>query len=263
MLLTDDHLTPAERSAYDWQLDVPGFGETGQLKLKRASVLISRVGGVGGAVAYQLAAAGVGHLILAHAGPIRPGDLNRQLLMTHAGIGRLRVESAAQRLAELNPHVRITPIAENVNEANVEQLVGPADLIVDCAPLFSERFALNRAAVCQGKPMVECAVYELQAQLTTLLPGRTPCLACLYPEDPPAWRRRFPVFGAVAGTAGSLAAMEVIKVLSGLGEPLAGRLLVLDLRTMAVQSVLLQRRAGCPVCGAPSQTSEVSKTSEV
>lgn len=246
----DTGLTDAERAIYDWQLDVPGFGEAGQEKLRRATVLVSRVGGLGGLVAYQLAAAGVGHLILAHAGTIKPPDLNRQLLMTHAGIGQSRVESAARRLAELNPRIRITAVAENVSDANTDHLVGRADLVIDCAPLFVERFAMNRAAVRQGKPMVECAVYELQGQLTAILPGRTPCLACLYPEDPPAWKRRFPVFGAVSGTLGCLAAMEAIKLLSGLGEPLAGRLLMMDLRSMRFQEVAIQRRPGCAVCGS-------------
>lgn len=243
-------MSEAERVYYEWQLDVPGFGEVGQAKLKAATVLISRVGGLGGLVAYQLAAAGVGHLILAHAGNIQPADLNRQLLMTHAGVGQSRVESAARRLAELNPHVHFTPIPENVSDANADRLVSQADLVVDCAPLFTERFALNRAAIRQGKPMVECAVYELQAQLTTILPGRTPCLACLYPEDPPAWQRRFPIFGAVAGSVGCLAAMEAIKVLSGLGEPLAGRLLMMDLRSMSFQIIELHRRMDCSVCGS-------------
>lgn len=242
-------LSDAERAVYEWQLDVPGFGEAGQQRLKGATVLVSRVGGLGGAVAYNLAAAGVGHLILAHAGTIRPADLNRQLLMTHAGLGQSRVESAARRLAELNPAVHITPVAENVSDANAEHLVGKVDLVVDAAPLFAERFALNRAAVRLGRPMVECAVYELQVQMTTILPGRTPCLACLYPEDPPAWRRRFPVFGAVSGAAGGLAAMEAIKVLSNLGEPLAGRLLMMDLRSMMSQCITLARRPDCPVCG--------------
>src|SRR5688572_4529196 len=145
-------MTDAERAIYEWQLDVPGFGEAGQERLKQSTVLITRVGGLGGAVAYQLAAAGVGHLVLAHAGTIKPADLNRQLLMTHAGVGRSRVASAAQRLAELNPLVRVTPVAENVTEANVERLVSQANLVVDCAPLFAERFALNREAIRQGKP---------------------------------------------------------------------------------------------------------------
>lgn len=243
-------LTDAERAVYEWQLDVPGFGEAGQEKLKRATVLVSRVGGLGGAVAYNLAAAGVGHLILAHAGTIRLADLNRQILMTHAALGRSRVECAARRLAELNPSLRVTAVAENVTEASAEHLVSRADLVVDAAPLFAERFALNRAAVRLHRPMVECAVYELQVQVTTILPGRTPCLACLYPEDPAAWQRRFPVFGAVAATAGGLAAMEAIKVLAGLGEPLAGRLLTMDLRSMATQRITLARRPDCPVCGA-------------
>jgi molybdopterin/thiamine biosynthesis adenylyltransferase len=244
-----NNLTDAERAVYEWQLDVPGFGEAGQAKLKRATVLISRVGGLGGAVAYNLAAAGVDHLILAHAGNVRPADLNRQILMTHAGLGRSRVESAARRLAELNPSLRVTAVAENVTDASAEHLVGKADLVVDAAPLFAERFALNRAAVRLNRPMVECAVYELQVQLTTIVPRRTPCLACIYPEDPPAWRRRFPVFGAVAGAAGGLAAMEAIKVLAGLGEPLAGRLLTMDLRSMATRCITLTRRPDCPVCG--------------
>jgi molybdopterin/thiamine biosynthesis adenylyltransferase len=245
-------LTAEELARYEWQLDVPGFGEQGQRRLKAATVLVTRVGGLGGVVAQQLAAAGVGHLILAHAGPIRANDLNRQLLMTHAGIGQSRAESAARRLHELNPLVHVTAVPENVGAANVADLVGRADLVMDCAPLFAERFALNREAVRQRKPMVEAAVYELQAQLTCIVPGRTPCLACLYPEEPPAWRRRFPVFGAVAGMIGSLAALEAVKLLAGLGEPLLGRLLVTDLRAVRFHSISVERSANCAVCGGVS-----------
>ncbi len=126
-------LTEEERAIYEWQLWVPGFGVPGQERLKGASVLISRCGGVGGNVAYQLAAAGVGRLILAHAGNLRPSDLNRQLLMTHDGIGKPRIESAERRLHELSPRLRIEAVAENVSEANVERLVSSADLVVDCA----------------------------------------------------------------------------------------------------------------------------------
>jgi len=241
-------LTDEERAVYEWQMWVPDFGVAGQERLKGASVLISRCGGVGGMVAYHLAAAGVGRLVLAHAGNLRPSDLNRQLLMTHAGLGSLRIDLAARRLRELNPRLHVEAIAENVNEENVERLVGQADLVVSCAPLFTERFLLNAAAVRQGKPMVDCAMFELEAQLTTIIPGRTPCLACLVPELPPGWNRQFPVFGAVAGTIGSLGAMEAIKVLACLGEPLLGRLLLCDLRSMVFRTLPIQRRGDCPVC---------------
>lgn len=241
-------LTDAERAVYEWQLDVPGFGEAGQKKLKDATVLVSRVGGLGSVVAYELAAAGIGRLILAHAGDINPSDLNRQLLMTHDALGTSRVQSAERRLKELNPRLVIDAVPENISAANAARLVGEADVVVDCAPLFEERFAMNREAVAQGKPLVECAMYELQAQITTVLPGKTPCLACLHPEAPPAWKRRFPVFGAVSGTVGCLGAMEAIKVLSGLGEPLAGRLLTMDLRDMQFRVMTIKRRPDCPVC---------------
>jgi len=211
-------------------------------------VLVSRCGGVGGMVAYQLAAAGVGKLILAHAGNVRPNDLNRQLLMSYAGLGSPRMDVAPARLRELNPFVEIEAHAVNVSDDNVERLVGQADLVMSCAPLFDERLLLNREAVRQGRPLVDCAMYELEAQLTTVLPGQSPCLACLYPEAPPVWRRQFPVFGAVSGAIACLGAMEAIKVLSGLGEPLAGRMLLCDLRDMSFRKVSIHRRADCPVC---------------
>jgi molybdopterin/thiamine biosynthesis adenylyltransferase len=243
-------LSDEERSIYEWQIWVDDFREEGQEVLKAATVLVSRVGGLGSVVAYQLAAAGIGRLVLAHAGNVKPSDLNRQLLMTHDWLGRPRVESAERRLKELNPRLEIVAVPENVSETNVERLVDQVDLIVDCAPLFEERFAMNRAAVSQGKPIIECAMYDLEFSLTSVIPGRTPCLACLTPERPPAWKREFPVFGAVSGSVGCLAAMEAIKILAGFGEPLAGTLLSGDLRTMTFTRRRIQRNPDCAVCGA-------------
>jgi molybdopterin/thiamine biosynthesis adenylyltransferase len=243
-------LTEEDRSIYEWQMWVPDFGEAGQERLKGASVRISRVGGLGSVVAYELAAAGVGTLVLAHAGNVKPSDLNRQLLMTHDWLGKPRVESARRRLLELNPRLNIVAVPRNLSESNAADLVRQADLIVDCAPLFDERFAMNRQAVEQGKPMVECAMYELEAQITTILPGQTPCLACLYPEPPHAWKREFPVFGAVSGTVGCLAAMEAIKLLGRFGEPLAGKMLCFDLRDMTFARRKLNRNPACPICGS-------------
>jgi molybdopterin/thiamine biosynthesis adenylyltransferase len=242
-------LGAAELAVYQWQLGGEGFGGAGQEKLKRASVLVTRVGGLGGAVALELAAAGIGRLVLAHAGNLKPSDLNRQILMTHDWLGRPRVDCAARRLREFNPRLEVVPAPENVSDANADQLVGQVDLVVDCAPLFEERFALNRAVVRQRKPMVECAVYELEAHVTVFIPGQTACLRCLYPEFPETWKRQFPVFGAVSGAAGCLAAMEAVKLLAGFGEPLTGRLLTFDLRDMSFRACRIQRDPRCPECG--------------
>jgi molybdopterin/thiamine biosynthesis adenylyltransferase len=241
-------LTPEEKSVYEWQLDLPGLGEAGQEKLKGATVLVTRVGGVGGTAAYQLAAAGVGRLVLAHAGNLRASDLNRQLLMTHDWIGKPRVECAARRLRELNPRLEVVAVAENVSEENAARLVGGADLVLDAAPLFQERLLLNREAVRRKKPLVDCAMYGFEVQLTAVVPGKTPCLACLYPEVPPGWKRRFPVLGAVAGVAGCLGAAEAVKILSGAGEPLLGRMLAGDLRDMSFRTLRLSRNSRCQVC---------------
>ena len=246
-------LTEAEKAIYKWQMWVPGFGAEGQERLKAASVLVSRVGGVGGTAALHLAAAGVGRLVLAHAGDIRPDDLNRQLLMTYDAIGRPRMDVAPQRLRDLNPFLEVEAVHENVSEANVERLVSGVDLVVGAAPRFGERLLLNRAAVRQNKPLVDCAMYELEAQLTTVKPGQTPCLACLYPEEPPDWKREFPVFGAVAGTVACLGAMEAIKVLTGLGEPLFGKMLLCDLRDMTFRRTTIRRDPACAVCAGAAR----------
>jgi molybdopterin/thiamine biosynthesis adenylyltransferase len=242
-------LSADEAARYEWQTRTAGVGETGQRKLKAASVLISRVGGVGGAVAYYLAAAGVGRLVLAHAGDVAPADLSRQILMTHDWLGRPRVESARRRLKELNPHVEVETIEQNVTPANAAGMVARADLIVDAAPLFEERLAMNQAAVRQRKPMVDCAMFDFDAQLTTIVPGQTPCLACLCPTPPATWKRQFPVFGAVAAVVGGLGAVEAIKLITGVGEPLAGRMLLADLREMRFRTVTVNRNPNCTVCG--------------
>lgn len=242
-------LNDEDRAVYEWQLSVADFGEQGQRRLKNASVLISRAGGVGGLVAYQLAAAGIGRLVVAHAGNVRPSDLNRQLLMTHDWLGKPRIESIQRRLRELNPRLDVVGIGENISEENAAGLVRQVDLVVDCAPLFAERFAMNRQCVLQGKPLVECAMYELEAQCTTILPGETPCLQCLYPQAPPSWTRQFPVFGAVSGTVACIAAMEAIKVIADIGRPLASRMLRFDLRTMDFQVLVIRRRPSCNLCG--------------
>ena len=243
-------LTEEEKEIYSWQTTVKDFGEEGQKKLKNSSVLISRCGGLGSVVAYELAAAGIGKLILAHGGNVKNSDLNRQLLMTYDWLGKPRIESVEKRLKELNPRLKIVAVNSNITEQNAVELVSQADLIVDCAPLFNERFLMNKEAVNQNKPMIECAMFELQAQITSIIPGKTPCLSCIYPEDPPEWKRRFPVFGAVSGTVGCMAAMEAIKVIAGFGKTLESTMLSFDLRDMCFTKYPIVRTANCKVCNA-------------
>jgi molybdopterin-synthase adenylyltransferase len=242
-------LNDHERAVYEWQMWVPGFGEAGQEKLKAATALVSRCGGLGGPLCYSLAAAGIGKLVIAHGGNVKPSDLNRQVLMTHDWLGKPRAESAARRLRDFNPRMEIEAVCENINEQNAAELVGKADIVFDCAPLFSERFLMNRECVRQGVPMVEAAMFSMEGQVTTILPGKTPCLACLYPEDPPQWKRQFPVFGAVSALAAAIAAAEGIKVLAGFGQTLAGTLLYYDAGNMSFRRIPIARRPNCPVCG--------------
>lgn len=164
-------LTPDELDRYSWQRSVAGFGDDGQRRLKAAAVLVSRVGGVGGAAATYLAAAGVGRLVLAHAGNLRRNDLNRQTLMSTPGIGRPRVEQAAARLRDLNPHVVVETVPENATADNAARLVAGCDLVISAAPLFEERLRFNAEAVRQGKPLVDAAMYDTEARLMSVVPG--------------------------------------------------------------------------------------------
>lgn len=242
-------LTAEERETYSWQMDLPGFDELGQRKLKQASVLVSRVGGLGSPVAMELAAAGIGKLVLAHGGNLQASDLNRQLLMSHDGLGKSRVESARQKLLAWNPRLEIVAVDSNVSAANAEALVNQVDLVVDCAPMFDERFAMHDEAFRQQKPVVEAAMYGLEATLTTVVPGAGPCLRCRVPEVPAGWKRRFPVFGAVSGAVGCMAAMEAIKIVAGIGQPLVGAMLCLNLRDMSTRRIALSQNPDCRLCG--------------
>ena len=242
-------LNEEEKAIYEWQIWVPGFGERGQTRLKNSAALVSRCGGLGSPVAYSLTAAGIGRLVIAHGGNVKHSDLNRQLLMTHDWLGKPRAESAPRRLKELNPGLEVEGVNANVNTGNVRELVNRVDIVFDCAPLFAERFAMNDECVRQGKPMIEAAMYDMEGQVTTIIPGRTPCLRCIYPEDPPRWKREFPVIGAVSALAGQIAALEGIKLLAGMEPGLAGTLLYYDTRSMDFQRIPVARRPDCPACG--------------
>lgn len=247
-------LTPREIERYRRQMMLPGFGEAAQLKLKNTTALVTGVGGLGGTAALYLAVAGVGKLILVRGGNLQRDDLNRQVLMTDDWVGQPRVFKAKATLSALNPDIEIEAVCEYVSAENIDALVARSDIALDCAFDFKERDLLNGACVRRQIPMIEAAMNAMEAYLTTIVPGQTPCLSCLFPEKPDWDRWGFGVLGAVSGTLACLAALEAIKVVTGLGKPLFGKLLTMDLS----RAEFAKRRAfhdpNCPICGAISES---------
>jgi molybdopterin/thiamine biosynthesis adenylyltransferase len=246
-------LTPKELERYSRQIMLPGFGEESQLRLKNATVLVTGVGGLGGTAALYLAVAGVGRLILLRGGELRLDDMNRQILMTDDWVDKPRVFKAKETLAAINPDIEIEAICEYVSPENVDALVQQSDVVLDCAHNFTERNLLNEACVRWGKPMVEAAMNDMEAYLTTIVPGLTPCLSCIFPEKPDWDKRGFGVLGAVSGTLACLTALEAIKLLTGLGTPLLSQLLSMDLNRAEFAKRHPYHDPNCPVCGEKSR----------
>ena len=242
-------LSNQDRAIYEWQLDVPGFGEEGQAKLRNTTALVSRAGGLGGPLCFSLAAAGIGRLIIAHGGNLRADDLNRQILMAQRNIGESRATSIRETLERFNPNIDLEVVTENVTDQNVSRLADGVDIVFAAAPLFEERFLLNRECVERRIPLVDCAMFSLEGHIVPIVPGETPCLNCLYPVIPPHWKRRFPVIGAVSALAANIGVMEGIKILTGLGEAQTGKMLYFDAGTMNFQKVDIKRNFQCKVCG--------------
>lgn len=232
---------------YARQLDL--LGETGQQKLKEATVFIAGIGGLGGTAALYLAAAGIGKLILAHEGVIVPPDLNRQILMDHDKIGEERIPCAVENIHKLNPNVEIEAYPAKIEYEAAKEWIRNADLVIDARYDFPERYALNRACSHLEKPMVEAAMYGFEISLTTILPGKTPCLSCMYPHPDTSWKPvGFPVLGAVSGMAGCMAALEAIKWITGTGELITNRILRMNTLNMQQYTVSLDGLPPCPDC---------------
>ncbi|MEN8678825.1 MAG: HesA/MoeB/ThiF family protein [Akkermansiaceae bacterium] len=233
---------------YTWQEDVPGFGREAQEKLKNASALVSRVGGLGGPLALSLAAAGVGRIILAHGGELRADDLNRQILMTHEGLGSERHDQAAETLRRFNRDLKIESVGENISEENVVGLVERADIVFSCAPLFEERLLMNRESMRQGKLFVDGAMCSMEGHVLAVDPGKSTCLGCLVKEPPAYWKRRFPVIGAVSAMVAQIAVLEGIKLLTRFSNPALDQMIHIDAQRMRMKKVRLVRDPACDHC---------------
>jgi molybdopterin/thiamine biosynthesis adenylyltransferase len=247
----DTELTQDERERYQRQLIMPGFSELHQKRLKNASVLVAGVGGLGGTAALYLAAAGVGRLVLAHAGTVTRSNMNRQILMKNR-VGMSRVVQAKMTILEMNPEVAIEVFDERVTSANTERLVGSVQLAISARPNFEERRMLNKACIEKGIPMVEAAMNGMEGYIFNVIPRVASCIECVYPEDDPSWKELgFPVLGAVSGMLGCVMALEAIKLLTGFGKPLLSEMLIYNTVDMDFRKVKIPRNDSCAVCANP------------
>ena len=243
-------MTANEPERYRRQLMLQGFTPDHQRWLGNSTALVAGVGGLGGTAALYLAAAGIGRLILVHSGNLTLSNMNRQVLMKHKTIGKSRVVQAKKTIQEMNPDVEVQIFDERITAANVGMLISSAKIALSARPNFEERRTLNRACFEKGIPMVEAAMNGMEGYLFNVLPGVTSCLHCMYPEDDPAWQEMgFPVLGAVSGMLGCMMALEAIKLLTGYGKPLLGKMLVFNTIDMEFRKMNISRNDCCTVCG--------------
>jgi molybdopterin/thiamine biosynthesis adenylyltransferase len=238
---------------YSRQILLPQLNFEGQQKLLAAHVVVIGAGGLGSPVAMYLAAAGVGHLSIADHDSVDLSNLQRQILHDSGALGRPKVDSARDRLAALNPDVRVTTLNHRVDAASLQQLAQQADVVVDASDNFATRFAVNAACIANRTPLVSGAAVRMEGQLSVFDPRRddSPCYRCLYREgeEPDATCTDNGVLAPIVGVIGSLQALETLKLLLDIGETLCGRLLVFDGLYHEWRSIKLGRDPHCPVCG--------------
>jgi adenylyltransferase/sulfurtransferase len=233
---------------YSRQMMIKGFGEEGQRRLRESRVAIAGIGGLGSPVSLYLAAAGVGYIRLIDYDLVELSNLNRQVVHWSTDLGRPKVESAAMKLTQLNPEIKADAINEKITEETVKQLLKGIDLVVDGQDNLQTRFLINSECITRGIPYVFAAIYGFEGYLTTIKPGEGPCLRCIYPGETP-FDGSFPVIGTTPGVMGCLQATEAIKLITGIGVPAVGKLVVFDGERMCFQQVSIKRNPRCPTCG--------------
>ena len=250
-----------ERQRYDCQLVLKDIGERGQDALRAGSVLVVGAGGLGAPVLYYLAAAGIGRIGIVDDDVVELSNLQRQILFTTADIGRHKAEVAAERLGALNPEVVLEPHALRLRAAIAFSLIDRYDIVVTAVDNFPTRYLLNDACVLRGKTLVDGAVLRMTGLAMTIKGGETACYRCLFPEPPPPAGviscSEAGVLGPIPGLIGSIQALEVIKVLTGAGQPLYDRLVQFDGGFMTFSEVEVSRVPSCPVCGERPTVTEL------
>lgn len=250
---TDGPLSAEELTRYSRHLLLPQIGEEGQLKLKRARVLLIGAGGLGSPAALYLASAGVGTIGIVDFDEVDLSNLHRQILHGTPDIGRPKTESAADRLRDVNPNVRVRQHRERITSANALEIARDYDMIVDGTDNFATRYLVNDTAVLLGIPNVYGSIYRFEGQASVFAAKDGPCYRCLFREPPPPSLvpncAEAGVLGVLPGLVGTIQATEAIKLITGVGEPLIGRLLLLDAATMSFRSIHIRKDPECPACG--------------
>lgn len=244
---------------YSRHLLLDDIGIEGQQGLLDSHALIVGAGGLGSPVALYLASAGVGQITLVDDDTVDLTNLQRQIMHTEARVGQPKVASAEAAIGALNPGVRVRTVAQRADEAQLTELAAAADIVLDCTDNFATRQALNRACVATGRPLVSGAAIGFDGQISVYDPRRaaSPCYACVFPPTQAVEEARcatMGVFAPLVGIIGTLQASEALKLLCGIGEPLVGRLLMLDARRTEWTELRVPRQADCPVCSATRAT---------
>ncbi len=245
-------LSAEQKERYRRHLIIPEVGESGQVKLCDAKVLLMGAGGLGSPAALYLAAAGIGTLGIVDMDVVDLSNLQRQVIHGQEMLGRPKTESAAQALKRLNPDVKVIPFQERLTSENVERIVSQFDVVVDGGDNFPTRYLLNDACVLLNKPNVHGSIFRFDGQVTTFVPGKGPCYRCLYPQPPPPELApscaEAGVLGVLPGIIGLFQANEVLKLVLGKGEPLVGRLVTFEALGTRFAELKLRRDPSCPVC---------------
>jgi sulfur-carrier protein adenylyltransferase/sulfurtransferase len=248
-----DDLTVDEVRRYSRHLIIPDVGKTGQRRLKNAKVLVVGAGGLGSPALLYLAAAGVGTLGVIDFDVVDESNLQRQIIHGQSDIGRPKAVSAMESVREVNPLVNVVLHEERLDSDNAMQIFEPYDLIVDGTDNFATRYLVNDACVLLGKPYVWGSIYRFDGQASVFWAEHGPCYRCLYPEPPPPGMvpscAEGGVLGVLCASIGSIQVTEAIKLITGIGEPLAGRLMIYDALEMTYRTVKVRKDPECPVCG--------------
>jgi sulfur-carrier protein adenylyltransferase/sulfurtransferase len=251
--MTTDTLTKEELQRYARHLILPEFGKAGQEKLKASRVLCVGAGGLGSPMAMYLAAAGVGTIGIVDFDVVDVSNLQRQIIHGQASVGQRKVVSAANRIKDINPHVKVQIHEVALSSANAREIIREYDVVADGTDNFPTRYLVNDACVLEGKVNVYASIFRFDGQATVFGMVGGPCYRCLYPDPPPPGMvpscAEGGVLGVLPGIMGTLQALEVIKVLTGIGEPLKGRLQVFDALTFKFRELKIRKDPKCPICG--------------